>query len=180
MAMDCGGYLRTVGDARPGHVVKCPASMAAHHVERAGEKDGMSGGIRCSDVGRGLRVDTPPVAEDLVMVRTTIPRSVMVMEVLVKIVEQPWSQSWPMERSELDCREGKMCAKRAESGRPGILSKPVCVLEMVVPSERVEAMLSVSMATASRVLEIFKKLVCGSGVDDGGGGCRRVGGRLCG
>jgi hypothetical protein len=38
MAMDCGGYLQTAVEARPGHVVKCAASIAAHHVERAGEK----------------------------------------------------------------------------------------------------------------------------------------------
>jgi hypothetical protein len=38
MVMECGGYLRTATDVRPGHVVKCPASIVAHHVERAGEK----------------------------------------------------------------------------------------------------------------------------------------------
>jgi hypothetical protein len=38
MAMDCGGYLRTVADVKPGHVVKFPASIAAHHVERPREK----------------------------------------------------------------------------------------------------------------------------------------------
>jgi hypothetical protein len=141
--------------------------------------DGMSGGSEWSDAERGSRVHTPPVAEDLVPVRTTGPRNVMVTVVLVNMAEQPWSHSWPMERSELDCREGKMCAKRAEAGRPGILSKPVCELDMVAPSGRVTAMLSVVMATASRVLEILK-MVCGSGVDDGGGVCRRGGGRLCG
>jgi hypothetical protein len=74
----------------------------------------------------------------------------------VKIVEYPWSLSWPMEKSELDCREGKMCAKRVDAGRPGILSKPVCVLEMVAPSGRVIAIMYVVMAMASRVLEILK------------------------
>jgi hypothetical protein len=119
--------------------------------------DGMSGGSGWFNVGRGLRVHNPPVAEDLVPVRTTRSRSVMVTALLVNIVEQPWSHSWPMERSELDCREGHMCAKRAEAGRPGIWSKPVCVLEMVAPSGRVTAMLSAVMAMASRVLDVLKK-----------------------
>jgi hypothetical protein len=119
--------------------------------------DGISGGSGWFDAGRGSRVHNPPVAEDLVPVRTKRPRSMMVAAVLVKIVEQPWSHSWPMERSELDCREGKMCAKRAEAGRPGILSKPLCVLEMVAPSRRVTAMLSVATTTASRVLDVLKK-----------------------
>jgi hypothetical protein len=38
MAMGCGGYLQTAADVRPGHVAKCPVSIAAHHVERAGDK----------------------------------------------------------------------------------------------------------------------------------------------
>jgi hypothetical protein len=49
-----------------------------------------------------------------------------------------------------------MCAKRAEAGRPVILSKPVCELEMVAPSGRVMVMLSVAMETASRLLETLK------------------------
>jgi hypothetical protein len=119
--------------------------------------DGMSGGSGWFDAGRGSRVHNPPVADDLVSVRTTRPRSVMVTALLVKIAEQPWSHSWPMERSELDCREGVMCAKRAEAGRPGVWSKPVCVLEMVAPSGRVMAMLYAVMAMASRVLDVLKK-----------------------
>jgi hypothetical protein len=62
-----------------------------------------------------------------------------------------------MEKSELDCREGNMCANRAETGRPGIWSKPVCVLEMVAPSGRVTAMLSAVIEMASRVLDVLKK-----------------------
>jgi hypothetical protein len=62
-----------------------------------------------------------------------------------------------MERSELDCREGNMCAKRAEAGRLGVWSKLVCVLEMVAPSGRVTAMLSAVMAMESRVLDVLKK-----------------------
>jgi hypothetical protein len=103
--------------------------------------DGVSGGRGWFDAGRGERIHNPTVAEDMVPVRTTRPRSVMVMAVLVKMVEHPWSQSWPMERSELEYRERNMCAKRAEAGTPGILSKPVCELEMVAPSGRVTAML---------------------------------------
>jgi hypothetical protein len=38
MAMDYGGYFLTAVDVRPGHVVKCPASMAAHHVDRTRDK----------------------------------------------------------------------------------------------------------------------------------------------
>jgi hypothetical protein len=114
-----------------------------------------------------------------VPVRTTRSQSVMVTALLVNIVKQPWSHSWPMERSELDCREGNMCAKRAEAGRPGIWSKPVCVLEMVAPSGRVTAMLSAVMAMVSRVLYVLKKTACGSRVDNSGGVCRWGGGRLC-
>jgi hypothetical protein len=110
--------------------------------------DGMSGGSGWFDAGRGSRVHNPPVAEDLVPARTMRPRSVMVTALLVNIVEHLWSHSWPMERSELDCREENMCAKREEAGRPGIWSKPVCVIEMVT------AMLSAVMATVSRVLEV--------------------------
>jgi hypothetical protein len=119
--------------------------------------DGMSGGRGSFDAGRGERVHNPPVAEDLVPVIATRPQSLMVTALLVNIVEQPWSHIWLMERSELDCREENMCAKRAEVGRPGICSKPVCVLEMVAPSGRVTAMLSAVMATASRVLDVLKK-----------------------
>jgi hypothetical protein len=117
---------------------------------------GIYGGSGWFNFGRGLRVHNPPVAEDLVPVRTMRPQSLMVTALLVKFTEQPWSHSWPMERSGLDCREGTMFAKQAEAGRPGILSKPVCVLEMVAPSGRVTAMLSAVMATVSRVLEVLK------------------------
>jgi hypothetical protein len=117
---------------------------------------GMSGGSGWFDVGVGSMVQNPPVAEDLVPVRTTRSRRVMVTALLVNIAEQPWSHSWPMERSELDCREGNMCAKRAKAGRPGIWSKPVCVLEMVAPSGRVTEMLSAVTAMASRVLDVLK------------------------
>jgi hypothetical protein len=127
-----------------------------HSVDGASDGHGIFGGSGWFDAGRGSKVHNPPVAEDMVPVRTTRPRSVMGTVLLVKIVEQPWSHSWPMERSELDCREGKMCAKRVEAERLGILSKLVCVLEMVVPSGRVTAMLYVVMATASRVLEVWK------------------------
>jgi hypothetical protein len=119
--------------------------------------DDISGGSGWCDSGRGERVHTPHVAEDLASMRTKRPQSVMVTAVLVKILEQPWSHSWPMERSELDCREGKMCAKRAELGRPSILSNPVCVLEMVTPSRRMTEIMSVTMVRASRVLEVLKK-----------------------
>jgi hypothetical protein len=81
----------------------------------------------------------------------------MVIALLVNIAEHPWSHSWPTERSELDCREGNRCAKRAEAGRPGIWSKSVCVLEMVAPSGRVTAMLSAVTAIAPRVLDVLKK-----------------------
>jgi hypothetical protein len=142
--------------------------------------DGMFGGSGWFDVGRGSRVHNPPVAEDLVPVRTTRSRSVMITDLLVNIAEQPWSHSWPMERIELDFSEGNMCAKRAEAEMLGIWSKPVCVLEMVAPSGRVAAMLSAVTAMASRVLDVLKKNACGSGVDNIGGVCRRGGGRLCG
>jgi hypothetical protein len=118
---------------------------------------GMSGGSGWFDVGRGSRVHNPPVAEDLVPVRTTRSRILMVTALLVNIAEQLWSHSWPMDRSELDWRKGNMCAKRAEAGRPGIWSKPVCVLEMVAPSGRVTVMLSAMTAMASRVLDVLKK-----------------------
>jgi hypothetical protein len=62
-----------------------------------------------------------------------------------------------MERRELDYRKGHMCAKRADAGRPGILSKPVGVLDMVAPSGRVTVMLSVAMKMASRVLKVLEK-----------------------
>jgi hypothetical protein len=70
-----------------------------------------------------------------------------------------------------------MCAKRVEAGRLGIWSKPVCVLEMVAPSGRVTAMLSVATAMESGVMDVLKKwpvapvsiivlgLVGGDGVD---------------
>jgi hypothetical protein len=119
--------------------------------------DGMSGGSGWLDVGRGSRVHNPPVAEDLVPVRTTRSRSVMISALLVNIVEQLWSHSWPMERSELDFREGNMCVKRAEAERPGIWIKPVCVPEMVAPSGRVTVMLSAVTEIASRVLDVLKK-----------------------
>jgi hypothetical protein len=119
--------------------------------------DGMSGGSTWFDNGRGSRVHNPPVAEDLVPVKTTRPRSVMVTVMLVKMAEHPWSQSWPMERNDLECREGNMCDKRAEAGMLGILSKPVCELDMVAPSGRVMAMLSVAMETASRLFKTLKK-----------------------
>jgi hypothetical protein len=119
--------------------------------------DGMFGGSGWFDVGRGSRVHNPPVAEDLVPVRTTRSQSVMVTALLVNIAEQPWSHNWPMERSELDCREGNIFSKRAEAGRLGIWSKPVCVLEMVAPSGRVTAMLSAVTAMESRVLDVLKK-----------------------
>jgi hypothetical protein len=61
-----------------------------------------------------------------------------------------------MERSELECREGRMCARRAEAGRSGILSKPVFEIEMIAPSVRVTAMLFVVMETASRLLYTLK------------------------
>jgi hypothetical protein len=64
--------------------------------------DGMSCGGEWFEAWRGPRVHTPPEAEDLVPVRMTIPLSVIVMAVLVKMAEQPWSQNWPMERSELE------------------------------------------------------------------------------
>jgi hypothetical protein len=37
MAIDVGGCFLTAADVRPGHVVKCPASMAAHHMDETGE-----------------------------------------------------------------------------------------------------------------------------------------------
>jgi hypothetical protein len=37
MAKEAGGYFLTASDMRPGRVVKWPASMAVHHVERVGE-----------------------------------------------------------------------------------------------------------------------------------------------
>jgi hypothetical protein len=51
---------------------------------------------------------------------------------------------------------GEMCTKRSEVGRPGILSKPVCELDMVAPSGRVTVVLSVAIETASRLLETLK------------------------
>jgi hypothetical protein len=81
--------------------------------------DGMFGGRGWFDVGRGSRVHNPPVTEDLVPVRTTRSQSVMVTDLFINIAEQPWSHSWTMERSELDCSDGNMCAKRAEAGREG-------------------------------------------------------------
>lgn len=38
MADDRGGWRRTMAEVRSGQVVKRPASMAWHQVERAGEK----------------------------------------------------------------------------------------------------------------------------------------------
>jgi hypothetical protein len=81
----------------------------------------------------------------------------MMTAVFVKMMaDHSWSHIWPMERSKLECREGNMCGKRAEAGMPGILSKPVCEIEMVTSSERVTAMLSVAMKTASRLLKTLK------------------------
>jgi hypothetical protein len=37
MAMDAGGYFHITADVNPGQVVKWPASIAAHHVDRDGE-----------------------------------------------------------------------------------------------------------------------------------------------
>jgi hypothetical protein len=42
-----------------------------------------------------------------VPVNTMRPRGVMVTAVFVNVVEHPWSQSWPMDRSELECRGGR-------------------------------------------------------------------------
>jgi hypothetical protein len=49
-----------------------------------------------------------------------------------------------------------MCARRVDAGGQGILSKPVCELEMVAPLGRVMAMLFVAMETASRLLDTLK------------------------
>ena len=38
IAIDAGGYCRTSCVVRPGHVAKWPASIALHHVDKAGEK----------------------------------------------------------------------------------------------------------------------------------------------
>jgi hypothetical protein len=38
VAVGFGGYFRTKAEVRLGQVIKWPASMASHHVERAGEK----------------------------------------------------------------------------------------------------------------------------------------------
>ena len=38
IAMDVGAYCRTSWEVSSGHVVKWPASIAWHQVERAGEK----------------------------------------------------------------------------------------------------------------------------------------------
>jgi hypothetical protein len=46
---------------------------------------------------------------------------------------------------------------RRQGGRLGIWSKPVCVLEMMAPSERVTAILSPVTAMESRVLDVLKK-----------------------
>jgi hypothetical protein len=66
----------------------------------------MVGGMSCGgglvDAWRGSRVHNPPEAEDLVPVRMTMPRSVIATVVLVKMAEHPKSQTWPMERSELE------------------------------------------------------------------------------
>jgi hypothetical protein len=37
MASDYGGYFLTASDVRPGRVVKWPAPMTLHHVDRDGE-----------------------------------------------------------------------------------------------------------------------------------------------
>jgi hypothetical protein len=55
--------------------------------------------VRCLE-----RVHNPPVAEDMVPVRTTRSRSVMITALVLNNAEQTWSHSWPMDRSELDCR----------------------------------------------------------------------------
>jgi hypothetical protein len=104
-------------------------------------EDGVSCGNGFLDAESGSRVHNPPVDDDMVPVRTMMPRSVMVTVVLIKMVEHLWSQSWPMERSELERRDEKMSVRRAEVGRPGILNRPVCVLDMVAPSGRAMAML---------------------------------------
>jgi hypothetical protein len=92
-----------------------------HGIDGAGDGDGVPWGNVWLDAGSGSRVHTPPVADDLVPVRTTMPQSVMVVAVLVKMVEHPWSQIWPMERSELEWRDGKMLARRAEVGESGAI-----------------------------------------------------------
>jgi hypothetical protein len=38
MAIDAGGCFLTAADVRPGHVIKWPASMAVHHVDKTGKK----------------------------------------------------------------------------------------------------------------------------------------------
>lgn len=53
---------------------------------------------------------------------------------LEKVAVHPWSQRTPMEMREPEARVGKMCAWRAESGRPGMVSSAVWVDVMVLPS----------------------------------------------
>jgi len=51
--------------------------------------------------------------------------------VLLKYVEQLWSQSWTMERSNPEARVGKVWDSRALVGRSGTLISPSCVDFMI-------------------------------------------------
>ena len=53
---------------------------------------------------------------------------------LEKVAVQPWSQRTQTEMREPEARVGKMCAWRAERGRPGMASSAVWVEVMVLPS----------------------------------------------
>jgi hypothetical protein len=53
-----------------------------------------------------------------------------------KVAVQPWSQSTPTEMREPEAKVGKMWARRAVSGKPGMLSSAVWVEVMVLPSGR--------------------------------------------
>jgi hypothetical protein len=102
-------------------------------------------------------VQRPFVALDLVPVSITRSSRVMVTLEWVKTVLQPLSHSWPIEKREWDCKDGKTWARQADSGRPGTGIVPVCELRMRAPSGKLTAMPFVVGLIPRRLLEILKK-----------------------
>ena len=136
MGTEGGGKQRTWAEVSAGHVAKCPASMARHQVDKAGEKraawkNATRLAMVALEVGRsalacrndGLTVDGVEGEEEAGEARSRVHRlvvgeryprkrswswSVMVTESVRKVATHPWSQSRPIERSEPDVSDGKI------------------------------------------------------------------------
>ena len=155
MGTEGGGKRRTWAEVSAGHVAKCPASMARHQVDRAGEKraawkNATRLAMVALEVGRsalacrndGLTVDGVEGEEEAGEARSRVHRlvvgeryprkrswswSVMVTESVRKVATHPWSQSRPIERSEPDVSGGGGRRKRVVKGEGGGVGGGDCV-----------------------------------------------------